>query len=169
MPSDPDRFLIDSERLYSVFQQLPLTVSVTVLNAGLTAAVLAPVTNHAALLIWLGLHVTVAILRLVLRRDFLGERPNGPAVRWWTAVSVIGALVTGALWGFGLATMFPAAETTQLFLAFVVGGMCAGATTVNAAHFPTAAAFILPASLPLVIGLLEERSGSHIVSALMVV
>jgi signal transduction histidine kinase len=169
MPSDPDRFLIESERLHSVFQQLPLTVSVTVLNAVLTAAVLAPVTNHAALLVWLGLYVAVAILRLVLRRAFLRERPGDPAVRWWTAVSVIGALVTGALWGVGLTMMFPAAETTQLFLAFVVGGMCAGATTVNAAHFPTAAAFILPASLPLVVGLLAERSGSRIVSALMVV
>jgi hypothetical protein len=45
MPSDPDSLLIETERIRFVFQQLPLTVSVNVLNAALTAAVLAPVTS----------------------------------------------------------------------------------------------------------------------------
>jgi signal transduction histidine kinase len=169
MPSDPDSFLIETERIQFVFQQLPLTVSVTVLNAVLTAAVLAPVTSHVALLIWLVANAGVAVTRLVLRRAFFRHRPHGPIARIWAAVSILGAFVTGSLWGGGLALMFPTAETTQLFLAFVVGGMCAGATTVNSAHFPTAAAFILPASLPLAIGLLTEGLGSGYVSALMVV
>jgi signal transduction histidine kinase len=169
MASDPDRLLIESERLQSVFQQLPLTVSVTVINAGLTAAVLAPLTSHRALLGWLAAVVAVSAARLALRRRFFRQAPISAAIRRWRAVSVLGALTTGLLWGVGLLAMFPAEETTQLFLAFVIGGMCAGATTVSAAHFPTAAAFILPASLPLIFGLLAGNNDSRIVSALMVV
>jgi len=188
MASDPDRLQIEAERLQSVFQQLPLTISVTVINAGLTAAVLAPLVSRRALLAWLAAIVAVSAVRLALRPRFFRQTatgiPNGApaglpagtppgipldaAVRRWRAVSVLGALTIGLLWGLGLLAMFPAEETTQLFLAFVVGGMCAGATTVSAAHFPTAAAFIVPASLPLVFGLLAGDSGSRIVSALMV-
>jgi signal transduction histidine kinase len=169
MLSDPDSLLIESERLQSVFQQLPLTVSVTVINAALTAAVLAPATPSSALLGWLAAVVALAALRFWLRQEFFRRAPTGAAIRRWRLVSVLGALATGLLWGIVSVAMFPAAETTQLFLAFVIGGMCAGATTVSAAHFPTAAAFILPASLPLVVGLLGQRTASHMVSALMVV
>ncbi|MFL5253843.1 MAG: ATP-binding protein [Rhodopila sp.] len=170
MASDPHRLLIEAERLQLVFQQLPLTVTVTVVNAGLTAAVLAPVTSHLALLGWLAAIAAVSVVRMVLRHAFFRQAPTGAAIiRRWSAVSTLGALATGLLWGLGLAAMFPADETMQLFIAFVIGGMCAGATTVSAAHFPTAAGFILPASLPLVIGLLAEQSASRVVSALMVV
>nr|WP_294554274.1 ATP-binding protein [uncultured Rhodopila sp.] len=169
MPSAPDATLIETERLRFVFQQLPLTLSVTLLNAALTAFVLAPVTSHAALSVWLALIATLVAVRFALRPVFFRRRPEGTESRFWAAVSVLGAFLAGSLWGGGLALMFPANETTQLFLSFVIGGMCAGSVTVNFSHFPTAAAFILPASLPLAVCLLVEGSGSRDVSALMVV
>ncbi len=169
MPSDPDSHLIETERLRSVFQQLPLTLSVTMLNAGLTAAVLAPVTSHLVLAVWLVLLGALSAARLALRPVFFRRRPEGSETRLWSAVSILSALAAGCLWGGGLAVMFPASETLQLFVAFVVGGMCAGATTVNFTHFPTAAAFILPASLPLAVSLLFQGSEQRDFSALMVI
>nr|WP_294517387.1 ATP-binding protein [uncultured Rhodopila sp.] len=169
MPSDPDKALIETERLRFVFQQLPLTVSVTLLNAALTAFVLAPFTSHIVLAAWLGMITALSIVRMVLRQVFFRRRPEGQWSRVWAAVSTIGAGTAGLLWGCGLAAMFPANQTIELFLAFVVGGMCAGATTVNFSHFPTAAAFILPASLPLAVCLLFEGPEPRTISAFMVV
>jgi signal transduction histidine kinase len=169
MPSDPDATLIETERLRFVFQQLPLTLTVTLLNAALTAYVLSPVTSHEALSVWLALIGALSSIRFALRPIFFRRRPEGTESRVWAAVSVAGAFLAGSLWGGGLALMFPTNETTQLFLSFVVGGMCAGSITVNFSHFPTAAAFILPASLPLAVSLLVEGSGSRDISALMVV
>jgi signal transduction histidine kinase len=169
MPSVPDSTLIETERLRFVFQQLPLTLSVTLLNAVLTAYVLAPETSHRALSVWLVLITALSTIRFALRPVFFRRRPEGSESRIWGAVSVVGALLAGILWGGGLAVMFPDNETTQLFLSFVVGGMCAGSVTVNFSHFPTAAAFILPSTLPLAVSLLLAGSGSHDVSALMVV
>jgi signal transduction histidine kinase len=169
MPSDPDSHLIETERLRSVFQQLPLTLFVTMVNAALTTAVLAPVTSHSRLTVWFALLGALSTVRLLLRPVFFRRRPEGAEARLWAAISIIGALAAGGLWGGGMAIMFPASETLQLFLAFVVGGMCAGATTVNFTHFPTAAAFILPASLPLAVSLLLQGTQQRDISALMVV
>jgi signal transduction histidine kinase len=167
MQSDPDSRLIATERLRCVFQQLPLTLSVTMLNACLTAVVLAPVTSHTGLIIWLGLLGALSIVRLALRPTFFRRRPEGSEARLWSTVSIGGALAAGGLWGGGLALMFPADENLQLFVAFVIGGMCAGATTVNFTHFPTAAAFILPSTLPPTATLLLQGSEQRDFAALM--
>jgi hypothetical protein len=56
---------------------------------------------------------------------------------------------------------------TYFFLALVIAGMCAGAATVHAAHFPSVIAFILPSILPLTTNLLLENSRLHIASGVM--
>ncbi len=71
MPSGPDASLIEIERLRVVFQQLPLTLSVTLLNAALTAYVLAPVTSHGALSVWLALIAGLASHPLCPASGFL--------------------------------------------------------------------------------------------------
>jgi len=46
--------------------------------------------------------------------------------------------------------MFPVVPAIgQIFLTFVIGGMCAGGVVLNASHFPTLLAFLLSASLPM--------------------
>jgi signal transduction histidine kinase len=72
------------------------------------------------------------------------------------------------LWGALCLLSFPSPEMYQLFVAFVVGGMCAGAVAAYGAHFPSAAAFILPACLPLVLRFLLEGQPLRLVPAAMV-
>ena len=75
----------------------------------------------------------------------------------------------GILWGALCLLNFPSAEVYQLFVAFVVGGMCAGAVLpAYGAHFPSAAAFILPACVPLVLRFLLEGQPLRLVPAVMV-
>ena len=54
-----------------------------------------------------------------------------------------------------------------LFLALVICGMCAGAATVHAAHFPSVVAYILPAILPLTLYFLMEADRLHVVAGVM--
>jgi len=165
---DQDRWLVESERIRSVFQQAPLTLLVTVANAILTAIVVAPVGNHRLLLIWVALMVAASSARLAVRQHFLRRAPDGARCRPWVVLSVLGSLTTGILWGAGATILSPAVEPYQLFFAFVLGGMCAGATAVNSAHLPTVLAFIFPATLPLAASFLVEGSAPRIVSALMI-
>ncbi len=168
MLSEDDSLLIEHERLRSVFSHAPVTLSVTVLNAILTASVLAPIDGWKLPAGWVAAIVVVSAVRWVCGRRFLSRGVGGHASRLWSLVSVSGALATGVLWGVLGVVLFPASAASQLFLAFVVGGMCAGAVTVSGAHLPTAAAFILPASLPLAASFLAEGATKR-VPALMIV
>ncbi|HEY1413689.1 MAG TPA: ATP-binding protein [Rhodopila sp.] len=168
MTPDGDTFRIEYERLWSVFRHAPLTLSVTVLNAVLVATVLAPADGARLSAGWAAAIAAVSAVRWFGGRRFLRRRPEETSCRRWATFSVLGALTTGVLWGGGSAVLFPAAEWYQVFLSLVVGGMCAGAITVNAAHVPTAVAFILPAALPLAASFLAQGPAWR-VSALMVV
>jgi signal transduction histidine kinase len=164
---DQDRLLIDAERVRSVLQQAPLTLLVSVINAVLTAIVFAPVANDTELAAWVASIVIVSVARAAIRRRIL-TAPNAGAPRSMAAISVAGSAATGMLWGVGAVFLSPDAETYQLFFAFVIGGMCAGASAVNSAHAPTVLAFILPASLPLASRFLAEGSSPLLVSGLMI-
>ena len=67
----------------------------------------------------------------------------------WSDLAAAGAFVSGMLWGAAPFVFAPLDEAHLLFLALVLCGMCAGAATVHAAHFPSMAGFIIPAILPL--------------------
>ncbi len=165
MLSDDGSLLIEHERLKSVFSHAP----VTVLNAILTASVLAPIDGWKLPAGWVAAIVVVSAVRWVGGRRFLSRGLEGQASpRLWSLVSMLGAFTTGVLWGVLGIVLFPVSEASQLFLAFFVGGMCAGAVTVSGAHLPTAVAFILPASLLLAASFLAEGSTKR-VPALMIV
>jgi signal transduction histidine kinase len=187
MQSDNNTLLIEYERLRSVFTHAPLTLSVTVLNAILAAIVLRPVDGTLLVTSWVFAMVIVSTVRWVGGKRFLNRetkpthlakpaqlgRPGQPEIsrqsyRRWAVFSVLGALATGVLWGTGAVVLFPTSDAYQFFLALVIGGMCAGAITVNAAHTLTALGFILPASLPLAARFLVLGQTGQ-VSALMVV
>ena len=139
-----------------------LVLGVSMLNAVLAAAVLA---QAAPVWPWLG-----AILAVTL----------GRGVAWWVLrgstderllwlLATGGAGTAGLLWGALCLLAFPADDTSRMFVAFVIAGMCAGAVAAHSAHFPTAAAFILPASLPLALRFALEGQPLRLVAAAKVV
>jgi signal transduction histidine kinase len=165
--SDPDKLLIATERIRSVLHQAPLVLPVTAINSVLTAVVLNPVVDHRLLTIWVVAIVAVSGVRWVIRQRFR-RALDGGRYRLLAAISIIGSVTTGVLWGLGAVVLFPAVETYQLFWAFVIGGMCAGTTSVNSAHMPTVLAFVLPASLPLAGRFLVAGSEPLFISGIMI-
>ena len=168
MLTEQDAGLVENDRLRSVFEHAPVTLSVTVVNSILTGVVLAPLDGIRLTLFWVAAVVAVSAARWFRGRTFLRLRPEAVAPARWAMFSTLGSLTTGVLWGFCATVMFPPLESNQLFLALVIGGMCSGAVAVNAAHLPTVLAFILPACLPLAASFFAEGAAWRI-SALMIV
>ena len=168
MQTEQDAGLVEYERLRSVFEHAPVTLSVTVVNSILTGFVLAPLDGIRLTFAWVASVFAVSALRWIRGRTFLRLRPEAVAPVRWAAFSLLGSLMTGLLWGFCATAMFPAEGSHQLFLALVIGGMCSGAVAVNAAHLPTILAFVVPASLPLAASFFAEGAAWR-VSALMIV
>ena len=163
---DQDKPLIETERIRSVLHQAPLTLSVTVVNAVLTAIVLAPLGHHLALSTWAAAIIAVSCVRWRIRQHFVSLGDDAKP-QFWAAVSIAGSLATGVPGGIGAVVLPPVNEIYQLFFAFVVGGMCAGSTAVNSAHMPSVLAFIGPACLPLAARFLVEGSPPWLVAGLM--
>lgn len=160
---------IRAERVDAVFQQTPVTIAVSIINAALMAAMLANVAHVDRAYHWLGVVSSVAACRLGLWRLYLRAMARHRQSRMWGKVSAGGALAAGLAWGGGALLLFPASETYQLFWAFLLGGMCAGAAALHSAHLPTALAYIIPASLPLAAKFASQDTPHSLTAAAMIV
>jgi signal transduction histidine kinase len=166
MPALPSSDPLTTERLRSTYLQLPLTLSVNLLNYMVCGFVLMATEEPARIVPWC---VTAAVLTLIRfwawRRYRQDSRVLSEAT--WTRLAVGGAALSGSLWGGIAYSLFPSAIQYQLFLSVVIAGMCAGAATVHAAHVPTAMAFVLPAVLPLALRFLETGQELQVITGLM--
>ena len=153
------------ERVSQVFRQLPVAAGVNAVNAAGTLYALSRA--EAA---WPGPVCWFAAMAIVVA---------GRLFLWWAdrrtpfsgdaraRIAVWGSLATGLTWGLGAALLLPHPPAYQLFVAFVVGGMCAGSVTTSAAHLPTLAAFVLSASLPLAARFFVEGSPPDVAMGVM--
>ncbi|MBX9697781.1 MAG: hypothetical protein K2X74_00035, partial [Acetobacteraceae bacterium] len=158
---------IRADRVAAVLAQTPLAVAVTVVNAGLMTSLAAPAAMRHAYLAWLVISVAAGALRLLLWHRHRRDSTAALRVERWERRSTLGAAAAGLCWGGGAALLWPADDAGQLFWVFVVGGMCAGAAALQAAHLPTAMAFILPAGLPVVARFALSGSEHGLVAAAM--
>ena len=158
---------VSVEEARSSYTQLPLTLSVSVLNSVLLGFVLTPVASGSRILIWISLIVGLSAFCTAL----WDAQSRLEGVAWdnplWTWLGVSGVLASGILWGSVTFLFSPLNESHLLFVALVVSGMCAGAATVHAAYFPSVVAFILPAIAPLAATFFIQGNRLHIIAGTM--
>ena len=137
------------ERLEMLFEQASAGVLSTILLAALTAFVLQGQVPGLQMTGWLLYMVAVTALRVALvsaHRRWGSSR--GALV--FLDLFVVGSLLSGLGWGMTAKLLLPFVGTEyQVFIAFIVGGLVAGAGSLMAV-WPTAfVAFSYPATLPL--------------------
>src|SRR5215469_7412791 len=149
MPHDEVSSLIYAGQVRVVFRQMPTAVAVNAVIATLTVIVLASISIDWLLLTWFGLLILVTLARGVLWRRYWTAKDQGSAARRWAVLATISSGLTGLAWGCGGGALAPMVTFEQMFIVFVVGGMCIGAVAVSSAHLPTLFAFLFSASLPI--------------------
>ncbi len=108
------------EQVRSSYLNLPLALSVSILNSILLGFVLAPVVPILTVLEWTGFVVGLSCVRAVVwyahRRLDVGpdSQPR------WSYLAVAGALLSGLLWGAGPLVFSPLDEAHLLLLALVL-------------------------------------------------
>lgn len=157
------------EQLRVLFNQLPIVLGTNVVIAGLVALVL----HHAARPALVdGWAVTIALLSgiryLLLRRSAGTAEGDLAGLRRRRNAAIVGSALSGIVWGAGGYLLFPAAVLDQMFLAFVFGGMSAGAAVTLSAYPPIFYVFIVPHLLPLGLRLFLQGSIEYSVMGTMV-
>jgi PAS domain-containing protein len=106
---------------------------------------------HGGLLAWLGYQGLVGAGRYWLARSFMAIPPTVATIRHWDRAFVVGTTLAGVGWGASALLLFPdSSPAHQVFLAFVLGGVTAGAASTLAARFDAYLAFAVPTLAPLV-------------------
>ncbi len=139
-----------AEQVRLLYKQTPIALGVNVAIAALTSVALGSIETAWPVGLWFGLTVAAAGFRLAAYLAYRRTDPSSSETRRWEKLALLSSVLSGSLWGVGLAVLFPEDRIYQVFVVLTVGGMCAGAVVVHSSHFASLLSFLLPASLPIV-------------------
>jgi len=140
----------------SLYRQVPMVLLVNLVNAALAAAALGSYLGDSRWWLFFGLVVMLTAARAFswLRYRAAQSGPIDP--RRWARIATVASLLSGLLWGGASAWLFPHEAIGRTFVAFVIGGMCAGALASLSYHLPAFFGYVVPATLPLAARFLFE-------------
>lgn len=147
-PSDAP--LVEQTKL--LYSGLPLIIVINALLALILAGVQSTVIAPVIVFGWLSAIGMALLLRIVLLVAWRRGVHSARYAPCWMLRFRITTVATGLAWGTGAALLFPHGnETHQLFLAFVMAGLSAGAITSLAIDRMSTRGFLLPTLLPLIV------------------
>lgn len=126
-----------------------MVLTVNVVNAALITLILGWYAEHTGWWIFFGLVVALTGVRAVAWTDYHRNKEPCRPTATWAQLTTLGSGLSGLLWGVGAAVLVSNNPVEEMFLAFVIGGMCAGAVFSLSYHLPSFIVYVVPAVLPL--------------------
>ena len=153
------------------FRQLPISLIVNLANGLILAAVLWGAVPTPALLTWSGLLVAVTGARYLSLRAFRNAAPwSEPDLAVWTKYFLAGACAAGMVWGLsGILLFHPSSFPHQVVLAFVLGGMVAGAVPLLSSVGRAYWCFAIPVVAPISLRMMWVGDRIHLIMGLMLI
>ncbi|HPQ24828.1 MAG TPA: EAL domain-containing protein [Gammaproteobacteria bacterium] len=139
-----DNVNIELEQVKIVFAAVPLSLAANLINSIILSIALWGLLAHSVILVWLSGITAISAFRWLTYRQFTAADDASRSAPSWRSLATIGTLLSGALWGSTAFLLFPADSMVhQVFLAFVIAGISAGAVTTLSAIYGLAAGFLL--------------------------
>lgn len=135
-----------------LYALVPVGLSAAVSSGGILVLVLWSELPHGRLLIWLAAMLSLALLQYLLMIVYRNRPAAAESASPWFALFIAVFASNGLVWGSTALFLFPHDSLAhQVFVAFVLGGMTAGAAGTFSATFSAFLAFSAPAFLPVVV------------------
>jgi diguanylate cyclase (GGDEF)-like protein len=151
------------------YGQLPIALVVNLVIGLILTVILWGAVDKATLVAWWALLAAVTAVRYTMLSAFRNAS-RGPRAELnrWRSYFLIGACAAGIVWGLGGVFLFhPSSFSYQVFLAFVLGGMVAGALPLLSSVEHAYACFAIPAVLPASLQMLAVGDRVHLTMGLM--
>jgi signal transduction histidine kinase len=147
--------LVAAERTRALFARNGVAQATVVLNSSVAVVVLWGHAPAGALVAWAGTLWLVAAARLALGAAYRRADPRPDQAERWARRFTLGAAVNGVAWGAAPLLVGAGLPLSHLiFLAFLLGGMAAGAALSSASRQAAFLAFTGPALAPMLLLLL---------------
>jgi signal transduction histidine kinase len=146
-----------------------MVLSVNVVNSGLVALVLASYMEQTRWWIFFGLVVTLTVVRAIGWEYYRRHQARTNLTNQWAIIATAGSGLSGLLWGAGSTLLLPDNFVEQTFLAFVIGGMCAGALVSLSYYLPAYIAYVYSSALPLTASFLLSGNTVYVAMGCMAV
>ena len=146
-----------------------MVLAVNVINSGLVALALVSYLEQTRWWIFLGLVTTLTAARAIGWKYYRDHRKSADLTRLWAIIATVGSGLSGLLWGVSSTMLLPDNLLEQTFLAFVIGGMCAGALVSLSYYLPAFIAYVYLSALPLAAGFLLDGGKLYVAMGCMVV
>jgi signal transduction histidine kinase len=140
---------IFTAQIRALYEHTPMVLAVNVINSGLVALVFASYMEQTRWWMFFGLVVTLTVARAIGWNLYRRHRTSSDLTIKWAIVATAGSGLSGLLWGAGSTLLLPDNIIEQTFLAFVIGGMCAGALISLSYYLPAFIAYAYSSVLPL--------------------
>lgn len=165
-----DKQEIHAGQIRQVYRHQPVGLIANVVNSAILVFIQWRVISHPILLGWFGAMIGITGIKfLLLNRYKHAEIDPGQSSRW-EGLFIAGVLISGSIWGSAGILLFPPGDLArQIFTAFVLGGMVAGAVGTYSALKRAFLAFSLPALAPIAISLFISEGVVHFTMGSMVV
>ncbi|UCH92468.1 MAG: response regulator [Candidatus Aminicenantes bacterium] len=163
----------EKNRLYinqvrQLYERGPVGIIATLVNAGLLSFIQWPVISPAVILTWVSLLFVITLVRGIYIYKYLRTPSESLQSRRWGTWFVIGLGISGIVWGAVGIFLFPGQDLArQIFPAFVLGGMVAGATSAFSALKMAYFAYSIPALLPIIIRFFSIGDNIHFIMGVM--
>jgi diguanylate cyclase (GGDEF)-like protein/PAS domain S-box-containing protein len=158
-----------AEQVRLVYGLAPFGILATVINSLIVFFIMDGVTPNLPLGLWLSALLAVSAIRaaLVLRFRRISAGPFDALI--WKRAFITGLALVGMVWGSVVFFAMPAATSPayHVFLAFVLGGMAAGAASSFSVLEEGYPAFTVPALAPLIIRFLTVGDSFYYAMAAM--
>ncbi|MDY0041670.1 MAG: PAS domain S-box protein [Desulforhabdus sp.] len=154
------------EQVKLLYAQAPAGLIATAVNSLILAAVFWRVISPWKLVIWVFFIFAVTLLFSYLVKQYRKTTPETSEIQRWTALFIAGLFASGIVLGSAGIFLFPGQSLPhEVFLAFLLGGMVAGATGTHSVMLEGFLVYSLPVIAPITVRLLHRGTDIELAMA----
>ncbi|MCP4769442.1 MAG: EAL domain-containing protein [Gammaproteobacteria bacterium] len=143
---------VKSEHIRILFAAIPSSLFTILVCSFIIAIAQWQVIDHQTIIGWFAVINLLSVLRYYMFKKFEQQQRGRLVDNVWAQYAIVTSLASGAIWGAGGFFLFAEQSPVhQVFLAFVITGMCAGAVSTLSSITMAARGFVILAIIPIVI------------------
>jgi len=142
---------VKSEQIRILFSAIPSSLFAILICSSLLSIAQWHVIDHDTIVAWFVITNLLSLLRILMFQQFEKQRDR-LVDSIWAQRAVLTSIASGMTWGVGGYLLFPEQSPVhQVFLAFMISGICAGAITTLSAMTAAVRGFVIFAITPIVV------------------